>query len=92
MLKPSQISVVKQELGRFCTELPSEKLIQEACKEAGSIDDAVSSIAFSTSLMSKAASDAQRTRVLVSMGLDEEKLMQARVAAANERYLNSLAL
>lgn len=92
MLKPSQISVVRQELRRFCTELPSEKLIQEACKEAGSIDDAVSSIAFSNSLMSKEASDGQRTRVLASLGLDEHKLMQARVAAANARYLDSLEL
>ena len=90
MLEPSQISVVKQELRRFCTELPSDKLIKEVCEEAGSIDDAVSSFAFSTHLMSREESNAQRMRVLNSVGLDWELLKRARVAATNALYLKTL--
>lgn len=91
-LVPSQINVVRQELSRFCLKPPSAEVIQKACEEAGSVDDALSSIAFSTSLMSKEASDAQRMRVLNSVGLDWELLKRARVAAANEGYLKSLDL
>ena len=90
MLRASQISVVRQELSKFCTKLPSEEVIKKACEEAGSVEDAVSSIAFSTHLMSKEASDAQRIGVLNSLGLDFESLKQARIAAANQTYFDSL--